>query len=98
MSRARLPVFVTDTRRTSASSSGETTTSRVVVIAASLRMNSARSSLKLTSIAVRLGAAWLVAGRPEGSAFDVAQKAIAAPSSQVGSSRQRVTPRSRQRL
>ena len=49
MSRARLPAFATETRRTSALSSGETTTSSVVVIDPSCRMNSARSSVNVTS-------------------------------------------------
>jgi len=43
MSRARLPAFATETRRTSASNSGETTTSSVVLIVPSRRENSARS-------------------------------------------------------
>jgi hypothetical protein len=49
ISRVRLPELKIDRRRTSASSSGETITSSVVVIAASVRMNSARSSVKFTS-------------------------------------------------
>ena len=44
ISRVRVPRFVIETRRTSASSSGDTTTSRVVVSARSRLMNSARSS------------------------------------------------------
>jgi hypothetical protein len=49
MSRASLPPLATDTRRTSASSSGETTTSTVVVNAPSWRTNSARSSANITA-------------------------------------------------
>ena len=49
ISRARLPRFVIDTRRTSASSSGETATSSVVVMVPSRRTISARSSENSTS-------------------------------------------------
>ena len=45
----RLPEFEIETRRTSASSSAETSTSMVVVSVPSRRVNSARSSLKTTS-------------------------------------------------
>ena len=49
ISRARLPRFEIETRRTSASSSGETATSSVVVIVPSRRTISARSSENATS-------------------------------------------------
>ena len=49
MSRASEPALAIDTRRTSASSSGDTTTSRVVVRLPSRRTNSARSSANMTS-------------------------------------------------
>ena len=49
ISRARVPRFEIDTRRTSASSSGETATSSVVVIVPSWRTISARSSENSTS-------------------------------------------------
>ena len=48
MSRAWAPVLAIDTRRTSASSSGDTTTSSVVVSVPSWRTNSARSSANMT--------------------------------------------------
>ena len=49
ISRVAAPWFVSETRRSSASSSGDTITSSRVAIAPSLRMNSARSSAKETS-------------------------------------------------
>jgi hypothetical protein len=49
MSRARLPELVIVTRRTSASSSPETTTSRVVFNSPSVREKEARSALKVTA-------------------------------------------------
>src|SRR3989442_447647 len=48
ISRVRVPRFVSETRRTSASSSGDTITSRVAVIARSRRVISARSSENAT--------------------------------------------------
>ena len=80
--RARAPAaprFVTETRRISASSSGETTTSSVVVIAPSRRWISARSSEKVDPVAVGLGAGGLVAGRPDRAAVDVAHEDVASP-------------------
>ena len=71
MSRGRLPEFVIETRRTSASSSAETSTSNVVVSEPSRRVNSARSSSKATAIVVRLDAARLESRRPRHAAAHV---------------------------
>ncbi len=49
ISRVRAPWFVSETRRTSASSSDDTITSSRVAIAPSRRTNSARSSANETS-------------------------------------------------
>ncbi len=49
MSRGSRPALAIETRRTSASSSGDTTTSSVVVRTPSCRTNSARSSANITS-------------------------------------------------
>jgi hypothetical protein len=49
ISRSRNEPFVRDSRRISASSSGETCTSSVLMTSPSVRMISARSSVKLTS-------------------------------------------------
>jgi hypothetical protein len=49
ISRVRTPWFVSETRRISTSSSGDTTTSKRVAITPSRRLNSARSSAKETS-------------------------------------------------
>ena len=71
--------LVIETRRTSASSSAETSTSSVVVSVPSRRMNSARSSVKVDVVAVGLDAARLIAGGPDVAAVDVAQEDVGAP-------------------
>jgi hypothetical protein len=97
ISRCRPPEFETDTRRTSASYSGDTRISSVVVIVPSRRTNSARSSVKVTrSSPARLRSAG--SRRPDVAALRIAQEYVVPQSSRVGSSRQRVTARSPQRL
>ena len=79
MSRGSPPALAIDTRRTSASSSGETTTSRVVVKRA-VAAHELRAILgEHDVVAVGPRAAWLVGRRPHLAAVDVAQEDVAAP-------------------
>jgi hypothetical protein len=98
ISRARAPVFVIDTRRTSALSSLDTITSRRVVIAPSRRVNSARSSVKDTSyVSGAAPVGWKPADHR--SPLTASRRKMNEPmSSLVTSARQRVTAMSRQRL
>ena len=75
----RRPRFVIDTRRTSASSSGETSTSSAVVMAPSRRKNSAWSSKNVTSIRVRLDPRRLIPRRPHRPADDVPDEDVRPP-------------------
>ena len=98
MTRDVVPELVTETRRISASSSAETRTSMTVVSVPSRRANSARSSSKATSYSS--GATPIGCSAADQTAPDtVSLSRIQDPqSSSVGSSRQRVTSTSPQRL
>ena len=78
MSRARLPALVMETRRTSASSSAETSTSSVVVRFPSRRVISDAILVEIDGIFVGLGASRLKTGRPNGAAPRVPKKDIRA--------------------
>ena len=79
ISRARRPLLTSSTRRTSPSSSPETSTSMLVASWPSRRMYSAWSSPKRTSRCSGPPAGRLRAGRPHGAAGGVAQEDERAP-------------------
>ena len=98
ISRGRLPRLEIVTRRTSASSSAETSAWKRVANARSRRENSTRSSLNVTSYAMgSVPTDWYAADHTSPLATSL-RKTKEPQSSQVASSRQRVTARSRQVL